>query len=334
MKMYYALALGLFLTASLNAQTNSSAPAAKPAPKKAAPAKTIVEPTVSLVPGPATLDATRVNMRGRSTIMSEVIGRFKKGDVVTVLEQVENKWAKGPDPKQWARIALPKDAPCWVFSQFVDSSNVVTATKLNLRGGPGENYSILGRLPKGSTVTPIVTKGEWMQIEPPEVATAYVAAMYLKQDAEAIAKVEPEITAPVLEPASTNEITDVEPVMASTTVDVVPTNQPTASQSDIAAFAAILAGAEEEAADPNKPRVVMREGIVHNATSIQAPSHYSLLGLETGRTINYLFTTSTNLNLNRYAGLHVIVTGEESLDERWRNTPVLTLQRIQVIDDE
>jgi hypothetical protein len=78
----------------------------------------------------------------------------------------------------------------------------------------------------------------------------------------------------------------------------------------------------------------MREGIVSGNTSIQAPSYYSLLGMDTGRTINYLHTTSTNVHLGRYMGRHIIVTGEESLDPRWPNTPVLTLQRIQVVDEK
>ena len=92
--------------------------------------------------------------------------------------------------------------------------------------------------------------------------------------------------------------------------------------------------APEVPEEPLPPRVVMREGIVNNATSIQAPSVYGLSGMDTGRTINYLHTTSTNVNLFRYVGRHVIVTGEEALDERWPNTPVLTLRRIQVVDDK
>jgi len=338
MKMNYALALGMLLTASLTAQTNSSAPATSPAPAakpaaKQAPARpALAEPKVSLVPGSATVNGTRVNLRARSTIMSEVLGQFKKGETVTVLEQVENKWAKGRDPKQWARIALPADKACWVFAAFVNSSNVVTASRLNLRGGAGENYSILGRLPKGTTVKPVTTKGEWMQIEPPEVATAYVAAMFLKQDADAIAAAEP-VETPVLEPASTNEITEVEPVVAEA-VEVLSTNDTSTSDELEAFLASMEAGETNDTEEPLPPRIVMREGIVHNATSIQAPSHYSLLGLETRRNINYLYTTSTNLDLNRWNGLHVIVTGEESLDERWPNTPVLKLQRIQVVEDD
>jgi hypothetical protein len=45
-----------------------------------------------------------------------------------------------------------------------------------------------------------------------------------------------------------------------------------------------------------------------------------------------LYTTARDLDLGRYKGLRIIVTGEEGLDERWRNTPVLTIQRIQVLE--
>jgi uncharacterized protein YgiM (DUF1202 family) len=374
MKKHYALALGMFLAASLVAQTNSSSPVppaaptpATPAPAPAvvqttapaasapAPAKTakptakaaskktapkkpaVVEKPVALQAGPATVDASNVNVRGRSTILSEVLSKLNKGDTVTVLEQVENKWAKGDDMKQWARIAYPTNASVWVFASFVDSNKTVTAPKLNVRGGPGENYSIVGRLAKGATVTEIGTKGEWMRIAPPEGVSAYVAAVFLKQDAAQVAAAEPVKPAPPTVPVSTSQITDVDPAMPPT-VDAASTNAASGS-TDLAAFIAGISGSTNPIVntpveEPPQPRVVMREGILHNATSIQAPSHYSLVGLETGRTINYLYTTSTHVNLNRYNGKHIIVTGEESLDQRWPNTPVLTLQRIQVVDEK
>ena len=364
MKMNYALVLGVFLTASLTAQTNSSSPtpaaapvavsappvtpvatqpastnkpAAKPAAKKPVVKRpAVVEKTVSLMPGPATVDASHLNVRGRSTIMSEVLARLNRGDTVTVLEQVENKWAKGDDMKQWARIAYPTNATCWVFAAFVDANKSVTVTRLNVRGGPGENYSIVARVTKGTVVNPVITKGEWMQIAPPETASAYIAAMYLKQDATLLAAVEPAKPALVTEPASTHVITEVEPIATGTVDTAAATTK--SDTNDLAAFVNEVTGGTNaapvtEVDEPLPPRVVMREGIVRNATSIQAPSYFALAGMDTGRTINYLYTTSTNVDLNRYTGLHIIVTGEESLDQRWPNTPVLTLQRIQVVDE-
>ncbi len=48
-----------------------------------------------------------------------------------------------------------------------------------------------------------------------------------------------------------------------------------------------------------------------------------------------IFTrTTTNLNLARYNGLHITVTGEEGLDPRWQDTPVLTIQKIYVLSKD
>ena len=84
--------------------------------------------------------------------------------------------------------------------------------------------------------------------------------------------------------------------------------------------------------EPPPPRIVQREGIVRGMTSIQAPSRFVLISPEDGRDIDYLFTSSKELDLRRYKGLQIIVTGEEGLDERWPNTPVLTIQKIQVVE--
>src|SRR5581483_5544351 len=86
---------------------------------------------------------------------------------------------------------------------------------------------------------------------------------------------------------------------------------------------------EEEV--PTGPRIVQREGIVRGTVSIQAPSYYQLESLDNGQIIDYLYTSSTNLVLSRYKGKTVLVTGEEGLDERWPNTPVVTIQKIQVV---
>ncbi len=75
-----------------------------------------------------------------------------------------------------------------------------------------------------------------------------------------------------------------------------------------------------------------REGIVRGTVSIQAPSHFALYSPDNGRLMDYLWTKSINLDLRRYKGLRIVVTGEESLEERWGNTPVISIQKIQVIE--
>ena len=85
---------------------------------------------------------------------------------------------------------------------------------------------------------------------------------------------------------------------------------------------------------PPPPRVVSHEGTVRSSVSPVAPTYFELYDPASGNAINYLYTTSTNLDLSRYVGLHITVTGEEGLDARWKDTPVLTIQKIYVLSGE
>ena len=278
---------------------STPAPAAEPAPsaapvkhkkhKAAAPAKAITEPTVALVPGPAEV-AANINARGQAGLKGEVIAHLKKGDAVTVLGQINLDKHKTGEPAQWAKIALPSSTHAWVKSSYIDAtSKTVLPKKLNLRGGPGENYSVLGVIERGTTVNEITTKGDWTQIDPPANSYAFVAAMYLKQEATAA-------PAPVAEP---------QPAMV----------QPSAPS--------------EPAVPP--VRIVSHEGVVRHVASPVAPTKYELYDPATEVNINYLYTTSPTLDLSRYVNMRIIVTGEEGLDARWKDTPLINIQSIQVI---
>jgi uncharacterized protein YgiM (DUF1202 family) len=167
-------------------------PAEKPKPVKhkhhAAPAKVvpIAEPTVTLVPGPAQVSVKSLTARGQAGLKGEVVAHLKQGDTVTVLSQINLDKHKANEPAQWAQIAFPSSAHVWAFAKFIDkANNTVVSKKLNLRGGPGENYSVLGTIERGTAVNIIRTKGAWVEIEPPNNAYAFVAAMYLTQTAPA-----------------------------------------------------------------------------------------------------------------------------------------------------
>ena len=125
--------------------------------------------------GTGTVVGENVNVRGRATLSSEIVTRVQKGEKVTVLEEVTLAKPKPDEPERWYRIALPSNTPVWVHGDFLDEGKT-TKKRLNLRGGPGENYSILGRLEKGTLVKEIRRKEEWVEIERPAEAHAYVAA--------------------------------------------------------------------------------------------------------------------------------------------------------------
>ena len=68
-----------------------------------------------------------------------------------------------------------------------------------------------------------------------------------------------------------------------------------------------------------------------NNASIQAPTYFVLRSLDNNKTINYLFSPATNVIMREYQLQRVIVTGEEILDERWPNTPVIHIDSIQTV---
>jgi len=269
---------------------NQNAVPAKPKKHKAVPpAKPITEPTVTLVPGPAEV-AVSINARGQVGLKGEVVAHLKKGDAVTVLDQINLEKHKVGEPAQWAKIALPSSTHIWVNSRFVDATNkTVSVKKLNLRAGPSENYSVLGVIESGTPVKEIQTRGDWMEIEAPNNAYAFVAAMYLTQAA---------------------------PQVTPTTV---PEQQP------------MVVATQPAVELPPVDRIVSHEGVVGPVESIVAPTAYKLYDPNTYQTIDYLYSTSTNLDLSHYVNMRVVVTGVEGLDERWKNSPVIAIQGIQVV---
>ena len=78
-------------------------------------------------------------------------------------------------------------------------------------------------------------------------------------------------------------------------------------------------------------RIVTREGVVKRSVSIQAPTYFVLESVANGKTINYLFSPSTNVALKDFRGRRIMVTGEELLDERWPNTPVINIDSLQPV---
>src|SRR6267378_4049889 len=128
-----------------SATTNAPAKKAgkkKAVAKKKAPTTRIV--TVPLNPGPAVCEANNVNVRGQAKLKSEVVGKLTKGQQVTVLEEVQLKNSGPDEPSAWAKIVLPTNTLVWINTSFIDPANkTVKPKKLNLRSGPGENYSVL-----------------------------------------------------------------------------------------------------------------------------------------------------------------------------------------------
>ncbi len=307
-------------------------PAAPAKPKKAAAPKraALKEPTVTLMPGAAEVATENLNVRGQAGLKGEAIAHLKKGEVVAVMSQINLEKHETGEPAQWAKIALPASTHVWIHTSFIDAATkTVVPKKLNLRAGPGENFSVLGVIEHGTPVKEITTKGAWTEIAPPENACGFVAAMYLKQVASGslAANVPPssETALPMAIPAPT-------PTPVPEAAPIVTEPAPPAPPAPVAAPQP--AAPEPAMVDTNPPpaRFVTHEGVVRHVDSIIAPTAYVLYDPTTGKEINYLHTTATSLDISRYSGMRIIVTGEEGLAKRWNETPVLLIQRIVVVD--
>ena len=340
MNCSWMLAVSLSLAVQV-AKADDQPPAATPG-KEAAPApvtpdrKPAVSPTRQPAPpaepisgpGPAVVRQNNVNVRGKAAINSEVITRLTRGERVNVLEEVTLSKPKQDEPAKWAKIALPTNATVWAHASFIDAANnTVLARRLNLRSGPGENYSVVGRIEKGAAVKPVDQKGDWVKLEPPADAYGFVAAHLLaKEPTPMLAATTPDPSQPppieTAVPANPTPAPATDPAAAPTPVA---TPAPPPVEQHATAIRALL----DE--DPFVKRVVTREGIVERSVSIQAPTHYILQALDTRKAINYLYSPLTNVVLKDYYGQKIIVTGEELLDERWPNTPVIQVEKIEAV---
>ena len=305
----------------------------------------------------------RINIRGQPTTASEVLGQLNTGDRVTVLEVVRVEKPKAGDSTHWLKIALPATVPVWVHSQFVETNQMtVSAARLNVRGGPGEGFSVVGRVERGEKLKLIRAKDEWLQIVPPMGSYGYVAAEYFTAPAPPPVAVTPpvpvETTPPVAVVVPPPPATSAPPPTVVVVAPPVVTNPPTVVtppaplpdliKEEAEAKERNLAKIRGYRVPPTGPvtnlvveveaaprRIVTREGVVRYTVHINAPSWYVLESLDTKKVINYLHPAGTNIVLSPFRDKRVTVVGEEGLDRRWPNTPVLRIQKpedIQVVE--
>jgi uncharacterized protein YgiM (DUF1202 family) len=364
LNVWIVSALAPLTAVMVMAQDTAPAPAAganAPVPGRKAPAmkRVVLNP-----PAAAVVKSGNVNLRGKAAFTGETLGHLQKGDMVTVLEQITLSHPKKDEPAEWAQIVMPTSVPVWVGGDFIDSdTKTIKARRVNLRGGPGENYSVVGRLEKGAVIKEVKTEKGWVAIEPPTNAYAYVAAEFLEiQPAPALAATPPPPAA-APEPQVVNVNTPsppaaavAEPAVAATPVAPPPAQQESEVDRELEALHHAN-GAEPAAAPatspapdsatgalpapapgptpaistaPPPPRIVTREGFVRRTYNIQSPSEYELRDIQSGRLTEYL-EPNPGLNFKIFVGTRVSVTGQEGMDSRWPRTPVLQVQNVELM---
>jgi uncharacterized protein YgiM (DUF1202 family) len=291
-------------------------------------------------PATAVVKSANVNLRGLASFKGETVGHLQKGDTVTVLEQITLGRHKKDEPADWAKIVMPASDSVWVASGLIDdNTKTIKVRRAHLRGGPGENYSVLGTLEKGTTVKETKSEKGWVAIEAPTNAFAYVAAEFL--DVQPAPAVVSPPAAPAPEPQVVAVNTPAPPITAPAPEPVAPA--PTTPENDTARELEALHRATGTAdtnasaatspasiTDASEPRIVTREGFVRRTYNVQTPTIFELRDIQSGKLMDFL-DPKTGVDFKIFVGTRVIVKGPEGVDARWPRTPVLTVQTVDLM---
>ena len=373
---------------------------AAPAPAGgAAPVQPVSDPSI----GVGLVNGTRVSARGRATIFSSLVFQFNKNEPVNILEEINVAAPKAGEPRKWFRVQVPADAGLWAHSDFLEAANIlngvdaagkpvtlnvstVRATSLNVRGGAGEQFPVLSKMPRGSQlVLTGASKGKWMEVLAPQNASVFVASQFVTRQQATVGVVEvppvPAIPAVPSTPVAPSPVTPASPKPTGQNIPAVTlpiqelgqgngqtpagvevkqnpsiTNPKPVQPAEVAVTPKpeVATPAKPEVPTPAKPvqiakvnpnlpaptltkpktdkpvRIVTREGIVRRTLDIQSPTGYVLEHLDSGKKINYLvLDEQVALKLNWFVGKQVLVSGEEALDARNANTPVLLVNTLK-----
>lgn len=376
-----------------------AAPAAPAPAGGAAPVQPVSDPSI----GVGLVNGTRVSARGRATIFSSLVFQFNKNEPVNILEEINVAAPKAGEPRKWFRVQVPADAGLWAHSDFLEAANIlngvdaagkpvtlnvstVRATSLNVRGGAGEQFPVLSKMPRGSQlVLTGASKGKWMEVLAPQNASVFVASQFVTRQQATVGVVEvppvPAIPAVPSTPVVPSPVTPTSPKPTGQNIPAVTlpiqelgqgnsqtpggvevkqnpsiTNPKPVQPAEVAVTPKpeVATPAKPEVPTPAKPvqiakvnpnlpaptltkpkndkpvRIVTREGIVRRTLDIQSPTGYVLEHLDSGKKINYLvLDEQVALKLNWFVGKQVLVSGEEALDARNANTPVLLVNTLK-----
>jgi len=155
--------------------------------------------------GLGVITGTRVSARGKATVHSQLVFRFGQNEPVNLLEEITLASPKAGEPRKWYRVQVPLDAGLWVHHQFLHNQRIVNIVgrdgkpsphtyasvkpnRLNVRGGAGDAFPILGRLTQGTDVALTgAQKGKWLEIFAPGNCSVYVASQFVKRANGAVA---------------------------------------------------------------------------------------------------------------------------------------------------
>ena len=121
----------------------------------------------------AEVSANEVNIRAGENKNFESLGRIKKGAKVVVVGKSYN----------WYKIELPSEAKSYINQDYIqmldNSTGVVTGEKVNVRAGAGMNFSVIGKLIRGTQVRIVSKESQWYRIVPLQGMYGWIADQFI-----------------------------------------------------------------------------------------------------------------------------------------------------------
>ncbi|MFC1668637.1 SH3 domain-containing protein [Chlamydiota bacterium] len=105
----------------------------------------------------------RVNLRSGNNINFEILCQKNKGDLVIVLDEHAG----------WYKLQPTEDMFLWIHKDFVELG-IVTAYSVNVRSGPGTQYSINCQAEKADKLDIVGEVDQWYKIKAPNNASGWI----------------------------------------------------------------------------------------------------------------------------------------------------------------
>lgn len=116
-----------------------------------------------------------VNLRAKPDTRSRAMLQLNDGDKLTAISDLNDDWVE---------VKPPKGVTFWVYGELLHD-DVIEATHVQLRAGPGINYNAVGMLNRGDKVVSRGSHVDWIEISPPQGSSVWISREY-------VAKPEPE----------------------------------------------------------------------------------------------------------------------------------------------
>ena len=246
----------------------------------------------------------RVNLRAKADLQAEVVGQIADGEFLNARSFQDD----------WVEVAPPDSVDLWLHREFI-KDNQVMAPKLYVRGGPGINYTVVGTLLRGDTITPKGDFGEWIKIVPPAVCSLWVNRSFVQV-------LQPEKNKPALAQRPAVD----QPAKAGGQVVDGPSEAPDIYTPPVVAVApkAPVAQPVQQQASTNAPsdlaliplagqgRAVQRDGILRLSGLVWGrPSRYRLVRYEGSRIEMICYVRGNSSQMNALLGQRLLIRGRE-----------------------